>query len=221
MADSESVSGKTMSVVALCDGETVESLIAFEKDIAELFNAGRIRAPVHFSGGNEEALIRVFAHIGRDDWVIGSWRMHYQCLLKGVPRAQLKADILAGKSIALCYPEYRILSSAIVAGSLSIATGIALGIKRRGGKERVHAFLGDMTASTGLYWEACAFAFGYDLPISFVIEDNGLSVCTPTRVVWNIGRDESVKREGFGTWCQRYTYTLPWPHSGAGIRVQF
>ncbi len=39
---------------------TVESLRAFEADIANEFNAGRIRAPIHLSGGNEQQLIDIF-----------------------------------------------------------------------------------------------------------------------------------------------------------------
>ena len=41
---------------------------------------------------------------------------------RGMTQEQLKKDILDGKSITLCYPEYNIFSSAIVrVGSISIA----------------------------------------------------------------------------------------------------
>ncbi len=194
---------------------TAEELIAFEADIASEFNAGRIRAPIHLTGNNEIQLIEIFRDIGVDDWVTGSWRMHYHCLLKGVPPDRLKADILAGKSIALCYPEYRIFSSAIVGGSLPIALGIALGIKMRGGPERVWCFLGDMTASTGGAHECSQYANGFSLPIQFIVEDNGLSVCTSTPDVWGFspGIDQVAD--------ERYSYKIPWPHAGAGRRVQF
>jgi hypothetical protein len=33
---------------------TKEELIAFEEDIAALFNTGKVRAPVHLYFGNEE-----------------------------------------------------------------------------------------------------------------------------------------------------------------------
>ena len=36
---------------------TVESLKNFEFEIGDIFNAGRIKAPVHLSDGNEEGLI--------------------------------------------------------------------------------------------------------------------------------------------------------------------
>ena len=60
---------------------TKEELVAFEEEIAVLFNAGKIRAPIHLYFGNEEAMIRVFRNIRAQDWVFCSWRSHYQCLL--------------------------------------------------------------------------------------------------------------------------------------------
>lgn len=189
-------------------------LIGFEKDVADAFNAGRIRAPVHLSGGNEDQLIDTFQDIKPEDWVISTWRSHYHCLLKGVPSDELMADILAGHSITLCYPKHRVLSSAIVGGGLSIATGIALGIKRRGGKEKVWAFLGDMAYRGGTFHECVQYANGHALPIRFVIEDNGLSVCTDTMDAW--GQERFFRGK-----VRVYSYKLPWPHSGAGVRVNF
>ena len=83
-------------------------LIKFENDIAAVFNSGKIRAPVHLYSGNEEVLIKFFKKIKKNDWVFCSWSSHYQCLLKGVPPKRLKKEILEGKSISLCFPEYRI-----------------------------------------------------------------------------------------------------------------
>ena len=124
---------------------TPEDLIAFETEIADIFNAGKIRAPVHLYSGNEAQMIEIFRDVKPEDWVFCSWRSHYQCLLKGVPREEVKAEILAGRSISLCFPKYRVVSSAIVTGVLPIAVGTAMGIKRRGEKARVHCFVGDMT----------------------------------------------------------------------------
>jgi hypothetical protein len=201
------------------DGEQspviAEELIAFEADIAAEFNAARIRAPVHLSGGNEEQLIEIFKNIALEDWVFTTWRSHYHCLLKGVPPAQLKADIMAGRSITLNYPEHRIVSSAIVGGILPIALGVALAIKRNGGKNKVFVFVGDMTERTGTFHECLNYAIGHLLPIRFITEDNGLSVCTTTQDVW--GGPQTYVR-GLK---DQYSYKLPWPHSGAGVRVQF
>jgi pyruvate dehydrogenase E1 component alpha subunit len=191
---------------------TKDELIAFEEEIAELFNAGLIPHPVHLSNDNETALIDIFKDIRRYDWVCGSWRMHYQCLLHGVPSKTLKAAIMHGDSMSLCFPEHRIVSSAIVGGILPIATGIALGIARRGEEDRVHCFAGDMTAQGGMFHECSRYAANHQLPIRWIIEDNGKSVCTPTIEAWGASGEAEIVR---------YDYCSKWPHSGAGIRVQF
>jgi pyruvate dehydrogenase E1 component alpha subunit len=195
---------------------TKDELIAFEADVAAEFSAGHIRAPIHLDGGNEIHLIRVFKEIKPTEWVLASWRSHYKALLHGVPPEKVRAEIMAGRSIALCFPEHRFLSSAIVGGILPIALGIALSIKRRGGTERVHAFIGDMTAATGIMFECMNYARNFSLPLSFIVEKNGKSVCTDTDEVWgwhNVRRNESI--------VQRFEYELTFPHAGAGKRVQF
>ena len=200
---------------------TAEELIDFEKDIADEFNAGRIRAPIHLSGGCEAQLIEIFRNIKPTDWVFSTWRSHYHALLHGVPPAKVKAEIMAGRSIALCFPEYRFFSSAIVGGTLPIALGVALAIKRRSGTENVHVFVGEMTERTGAMHDCTQYARGHQLPIKFIVEDNNFSVCTLTREVWGCGPEdrsvEAFRRLAF----RRFRYKLPWPHSGSGKRIEF
>jgi TPP-dependent pyruvate/acetoin dehydrogenase alpha subunit len=196
-----------------------EDLIAFETEIADIFNAGKIRAPVHLYYGNEAQMIGIFRDVKPEDWVFCSWRSHYQCLLKGVPREEVKAEILAGRSISLCFPKYRVVSSAIVTGVLPIAVGTAMGIKRRGEKARVHCFVGDMTAETGSFHECLKYSTNHQLPIRFIIEDNGLSVCTDTRAAWN--QDRLTYESGKDPMIIYYRYKTRYPHAGAGVRVQF
>jgi pyruvate dehydrogenase E1 component alpha subunit len=198
---------------------TQQDLIDFETEIAEVFNKGGIRAPVHLYGGNEDAMIDVFQEIKPDDWVLCSWRSHYQCLLKGVPRDEVKREILAGRSISLCFPEYRIFSSAIVAGVLPIAVGIALSIRRAGQGNRVFCFMGEMTSETGTAHECIKYSQNHDLPIHFIVEDNGKSVCSDTRTVWN--QSFLTYERGPNPRITYYKYQSPYPHAGAGKRVQF
>lgn len=199
-------------------GHTVQSLREFEEDIANEFNLGHIRAPVHLEDGNEAQLIEVFKTVRPEDWICCSWRSHLKCLLKGVPSSELKTLILSGASIALNIPGSRIVSSAIVGGILPIAVGLAMGIKRRGENARVHVFLGDMTARTGIAFECQKYAYGHMLNMRFVTEDNGLSVCTPTGPVWGEGLPVM---EDHPTEFVAYRYKSKWPHAGAGQRVEF
>lgn len=197
---------------------TEKELISFEEDIASEFNSGKIKAPIHLYDGNESQIINVFKNINDDDWIFCTWRSHYQCLLKGVPKEQLKKDILDGKSITLCYPEYKIYSSAIVAGSIPIATGVAVDLKRKGLTNKVWCFVGDMASETGTFFENWKYSVNYDLPITYVIENNNKSVCTDTMKTWNCTnlyfKNETRK-------ILYYEYNSKYPHAGAGKRIQF
>jgi len=198
----------------------IKDLIDFEQKIANKFNAGLIRSPVHLTYGNENFLIKFFKKIKENDWIFCSWRSHYHCLLKGVPPSILERAILKGRSISLCFPKYKIYSSAIVGGNLPIALGAALSIKKNKTKNKVYCFIGDMTSETGIAHEVIKYSINFKLPIHFIIEDNNLSVCTNTRKTWNskILTFEKYKNKHFVTY---YKYNSKYPHAGAGKRVQF
>lgn len=178
---------------------TAAELIAFEADIASEFKAKRIRSPIHLNDGCEEAMIECFADIHAEDWVCCSWRSHYQCLLKGVPPVEVKAAIIAGRSIALCFSSHKIVSSAIAGGILPIALGLA-----KAG-ERVHCWVGDMTWEMGIAHECMKYAHNFGLPIRFILEDNAHSVGTPTHHAWGKG----------------YVYRSKYPHAGSGEWIKF
>ena len=198
---------------------TAQDLIDFETEIADLFNAAKIRAPIHLYYGNEAKMIELFRDVKPEDWVFCSWRSHYQCLLKGVPREQLKAEILAGHSISLCFPKQRVVSSAIVGGIIPIAVGTALSLKRKGEKGMVHCFAGEMTSETGIFHESVKYAHNHQLPIRFIVEDNGKSVCTDTREAW--AQKVLTYENNPHPLVTFYKYETKYPHAGAGQRVQF
>lgn len=197
---------------------TEQELIDFETEIGEIFNSGKIKSPIHLYFGNETQMIDIFKNIKDEDWIFCTWRSHYQCLLKGVPQNLLTEDIIRGKSITLCYPEYRIYSSAIVTGSIPISVGTALDIKRKNESGHVWCFIGDMASETGTFFENWKYAVNHDLPITFVIEDNNKSVCTETRKVWN---SEVLYFENPKPKIIYYKYESKYPHAGAGKRIQF
>ncbi|SRR5713226_8183095 len=195
---------------------TKDDLIAFEKSIAESFNCGEIPYPVHFSDGNEDQLIKIFKEIRAEDWVFGSWRLHYHALLKGVPPGELEVAVRRGESMALKFPEYRVYGSAIAGGCMPIALGVALAIKRTGCDEKVWCFLGDMVGRSGIFYECQRYAEAAKLSIRFVIEDNGYSVCTNTKEAWLGAALPDVSDR-----IIVYNYKSRYPHAGAGKRVEF
>jgi pyruvate dehydrogenase E1 component alpha subunit len=188
---------------------TAAELIRFEAEVAEAFNAGKIRGPIHLSGGNEKQLIRLFANIPHDAWIFSTWRSHYHALLHGIPRDDVMAQIMAGRSMNLAFPQYRFFTSAIVGGILPIAVGVAAA------GYRVWCFIGDMAASTGAFHEARQYADGHRLPIEFVIEDNGMSTNSPTADCWGIPKSLTPPR------FIRYQYKRTTEHVGTGQFVHF
>ena len=196
-----------------------KDLINFEDNIAKLFNEAKIKAPIHLYSGNEKFLINFFKKIKKDDWVLCSWRSHYQCLLKGVPPKIIKNEIINGKSISLCFLDYKVYSSAIVGGSLPIAVGLALSLKRKKSKNKIYCFIGDMTTETGIAHECIKYSRNKNLPIHFIVEDNRKSVCTDTRKAWS--KNKLTYENVSDKFVTYYKYKLKYPHAGAGQRVQF
>lgn len=203
-----------------------QELIDFETEIGELFNQAKIRAPIHLSSGNENQIRQVFKFIDtKNDWICCTWRNHYQALLKGIPAEVLKEQIIKGKSMILNMPEYKFICSSIVGGIPSIATGIALAAKLKGTPEKVWCWVGDMSAETGAWAEAYKYAVAQNLPITFIVEDNELSVMTPTETVWGKHKwylpEQSVNKF-VSEHLIYYKYkNEKYPHAGAGVRVQF
>ena len=192
-----------------------EELIHFENKIIESWEGGKIRGPVHLSNGNEEHLIEIFKRIGLSDWVFSTWRSHYHALVKGISPDWLEDQILKGKSITICSPKDKFYSSAIVGGTLSIALGVAMSIKQSGGDEKVWVFVGDMSFESGLFYETHKYARNFDLPLYFVVEDNGVSTYTPTETTWNNIKNDIPNDV---IW---YQYKSKYPHYGTGKWVAF
>ena len=190
---------------------TKDDLTKYERMIADHWEAGKIKGPVHLSGGNEEQLIEIGKRIKETDWVFSTWRSHYHALIKGVSPVWLEEEILAGRSITIVSEEQRFYASAIVGAIIPIALGVAMANKRDDKDDKVFCFIGDMAFETGGFYEAHKYAVRYDLPIVFVVEDNGVSTNTPTEATWN-GEKRDVPSEKV-IW---YSYEKTWPHYGTG-----
>ena len=195
----------------------------------DIYEAGEIKAPVHLRDGNEDKLVEIFKklNISKEDYVFSTWASHLHALLKGIPKEQVKKDILEGRSITLHYAEHNFYSSAIVGGISPIATGTALALKKQNKTNRVYCFLGDMAARTGITHESIVYSISKNLPITFIIEDNGKSVGTPTEDCWGDVSTETIIKTyqdlslSSKTDIMYYKYEMTYPHSGTGVFVEF
>jgi len=197
---------------------TKEDLQNFELHIFNLFKNKKITSPIHLRGGNEDNLIKIFKQIKPEDYCFLTWASHLECLLKGMSRNELEQKILNNKSICICSKKYNILSSAIVAGNAPIAVGTAFALKMKKSKQHVWCFIGDMTFYTGTVQECIRYAEIQDLPITFVVADNRLSVATPTEEIWGTDIKDLCNKSKK---CVYYRYTNIFPHAGIGEKVLF
>ena len=207
---------------------TPKKLREFEQSIEKIYESGKIRAPVHLRNNNEADLCAILKDVKQQDFVYSTWASHLHALLKGVPPEEVKKKILEGKSITLHFPEYNFYSSAIVGGICPIAVGSAWACKREETLDRrVYCFVGDMSFLTGIASESIRYSLHHDLPITWVVEDNGVSVGTDTQEVWNsetykwfeIYRNLSNECKNFK--ITYYKFNMTYPHSGTGVFVEF
>jgi len=193
---------------------TPQELIDFETKVKKTYEAGKIKGPIHLAKNNEEHLIEIFQYVDQDDWVFVPWRNHYHALLHGVDPEKLFDSIVEGRSMGTNNLNPNFYASSIVGGIIPLALGVAMGIKYRGEDKRVWCFVGDMTMETGVFHEAYKYSKNFDLPIQWVVEDNEMSVHTPTDMAW--GKKQEVPKGVI-----YYKYEMEYPHHGTGKWVNF
>lgn len=222
---------------------TKEELVAFVAEEAKLWQEGKIKAPTHLCGGNEEQLIEIFKEIHPHDYVLSGHRNSYHALLHGVPPNEIMEEILGtaqgkcrgrARSMGYISPSHHFYSSAIVGGMCAIGVGVAWAIAQQhqhdplmvdevSSKRHVWVFVGDGAVDGGHFWEALQYSIGYDLPITFVVENNNRATCTnirDRRGGW--GEDPlHCVMEFHPERVREYCYEPTYPHVGTGKYVQF
>ena len=161
---------------------------AVEERIKEEYASRRIRGPVHLSIGQEAAAVGVLHACLQSDVCVSTHRNHAHYLAKGGSLAGM-VDELFGLDSGCCkgfggsmhlmdLNANLLLSSAILAGSIPIASGIAFALKNEGTDRVCIGFLGDGATDEGVFFETLNLAALMKLPLLFVVENNALSTMT-------------------------------------------
>ena len=165
-----------------------------EKIIADnYYNEVReMHTPIHLYDGQEAIAIGVCANLAKEDMVFSNHRSHGHYLAKGGDLDALIAELHGkitgcchgkGGSMHLCELESGImLTSAIVAGNVSIATGYAMAQKLQKKSSISVVFFGDGASEEGSVYESICFAAQHQLPILYVCENNRVAISTPFRL---------------------------------------
>lgn len=191
---------------------TKEELIEFVDKIAGLHDAGRLPFAIHLPGGNEEKLIDIFSNINEGDYVLSTHRNWYHALLHGLPPEEVEEKIVNARSMFMFDRKRNFYVSAIIGGTPAIAVGIAWALKRKNSKQRVWCFVGDGIEDTGHFAEAVRYVEGFDLPCTFIIEDDGMAVEASKKLRWGMDHD----LDWGGSHVIRYHYTKTRPHIRTG-----
>ncbi|HEX4667216.1 MAG TPA: thiamine pyrophosphate-dependent enzyme, partial [Chthoniobacterales bacterium] len=147
----------------------------------------------HVSGMGHEALAAISFATEEGDYICGYYRDRALVLGRGVTSAELALDYFAkrkGQSHGRQMPSHysyaskNIWSVPTPTGSqLLPACGIAWGIKLDGKPNFVIATVGDAATRQGDFYEAISFAKERQLPVLFLVEDNGYGISSPTREI--------------------------------------
>lgn len=162
-----------------------------EDAIADNYNntIREMHTPIHLCSGQEAVAVGVCSEMERKDVIFSNHRGHGHYLAKGGDLKRMMAELFnketgcckgRGGSMHLLDMEAGVaLTSAIVAGNVSMATGYALADKMKENGGITVAFFGDGASEEGNVYECICFAMLMRLPILFVCENNLYAISTP------------------------------------------
>src|SRR5579875_714248 len=153
-----------------------------EEQLVRAHQAGLVHGACHTYIGEEAVATGVCAHLRPDDTVLSTHRGHGHALAKGVPPAELIAELLGrvtgcsrgrGGSMHLFSPAVGMLgTSGIVGPSILMATGAGYTYKLQRSDRVSVAFFGDGATNNGAFHEGLNLATIWQLPVLFVCENN-------------------------------------------------
>lgn len=169
--------------------ETMLRIRRFEERAIEVYQAGDLPGFIHPYIGEEAVAAGVCAHLTEKDQITSTHRGHGHMVAKGLRFEGMFAELYArssgyckGKGGSLHIADQALGAlgaSGIVGGGIPIATGAALGIKLKKGKEVAVSFFGDGATNTGAFHEGINLASVWKLPVVFVCENNQYAQSTP------------------------------------------
>jgi pyruvate dehydrogenase E1 component alpha subunit len=165
--------------------QTLESMMTirrFEETVVGLFLEHEFMTHFHLYIGQEATGVALMSALGPDDRIATHHRNHGHVLARGVDPKLALAEILgrtsginhgASGTMHMSEPDRGFLStSAIVGGSISLATGAGFAMKTQGGDAIAVGLFGDGALEEGVSYESLNLAALWDLPVLYVCENN-------------------------------------------------
>jgi pyruvate dehydrogenase E1 component alpha subunit len=160
-----------------------------EEEIERRYHQDQMKTPIHLVIGQEATAVGCCAALRPTDLAYSSHRTHGVYLAKGGDlRAMLSemhcrangcAGSRGGSMHLIDFSVGMAGTSAIVAGSVPLATGAALAAKMQRADRVIAVFFGEAATEEGVVSECLNFAALRKLPIVFFCENNFYSVQSP------------------------------------------
>ncbi len=179
----------------------------FEERCLRAYQQGKIGGFLHLYIGQESIAVGCASVRGENDHIITAYREHGHAIAVGMDLNSLMAEnygkytgCTKGKGGSMHYfdPTRRFWGGhGIVGGQIPLGTGIAYALKYRGLTGACLAFMGDGAVNQGAVHEAYNLAALWNLPVVFVIENNGYSMGT-SQARSSAGPQLAQRAEGYG-----------------------
>jgi len=178
----------------------------FEEAVHNEFAAGNIPGFVHLYAGEEASGVGICMHLDAHDAIASTHRGHGHCIAKGVDPDGMMKEIF-GKKDGLCggkggsmhiadLSKGMLGANGIVGAGGPLACGAALTAKTLKTGGVAVAFYGDGASNQGAILECYNLAKVWNLPVIFVVEDNGYAESTASS--WSVAGSQVARGNGFG-----------------------
>jgi len=172
--------------------EKMYKIRCFEEHLLKLFSENKLKGTTHTGIGQEADAVAVMNFATENDYIFSNHRCHGQFIAYSDDAKVLYSEIMGkatgmcrgrGGSQHICYKKFR--SNGVQGGIVPNATGVALAKKLDNRFEISDdgiaiVFLGDGTLGQGVVYESMNMASLYELPILYIVEDNGYAMTTKT-----------------------------------------
>jgi pyruvate dehydrogenase E1 component alpha subunit len=163
----------------------------FEQISLQKYQGGKMAGFLHLYIGQESVAVGTISLLGENDHTITAYRNHGHALAVGMEMNECMAELYGkdtgcsrGKGGSMHYfaPDKNYWGGhGIVAGQTPLGLGLAYGLKYKGLKGAALCYLGDGAVNQGSFHESLNLAELWDLPVIYVIENNGYSMGTSQR----------------------------------------
>lgn len=156
--------------------------------LANYQKPGRMGGFLHLYIGQESVAVGTLSLCGENDHNITAYRCHAHALASGMNMKECMAELFGkatgcskgkGGSMHFFAPDKNYWGGhGIVAGQTPLGLGLAYGVKYLGKEGSCLCFLGDGAVNQGAYHESLNIASLFEIPVIYVIENNGYSMGT-------------------------------------------